>query len=660
MNGAAVPSAAAPDPIDSCVYAVEWRRKELPAEAPPRGAGVWLVLGDARGTGAALADKLRARGNRCVLALAAEGARAAREGDVWRFDPARSEDYQALVREASRGPEPWVGVAHLLGLDAATRESTTAQTLASEQRLGGASVVQLLRAVLGQPLRDMPRLALITRGVQAAGPGGFAAGSIAQAPLWGLGRTIALEHPELECRCIDLEASAGTGEIDALARELGVDDEEGAVALRGGGRFVARLARSRWEAAPAKEISLRAEGSYLITGGLGGLGLELARWMVDEGARHIALAARRGPSEEAVSALARLREAGAKVLVVQADVSRAEDVARLVRAIEDAGWPPLRGVVHAAGVATEPQPLVELSQERLQQELAPKMLGAWNLHTATQGLPLDFFLLYSSASAILGLVGQGAYAASNAFLDALSRARNALGQPATSIQWGAFAEAGMVARAAGSKNASLHAGMGSITPAEGARAIARLLSRPRAEVAVARLSVRRWFDIFPQMASSPFWSELRAQGDGPAEAQPVRPRLRDALEGARPELRASLLEEHVREQIGQVLGLAPRAIDRDAPFRSIGVDSLMSLDVRNRLDAGLGLRLPATLLFVHPNLAALVEHLLGALGFSAPEAAVEDTRGAAEPAGDQAADRPPEEIEALLEAKLASLERLLE
>jgi acyl transferase domain-containing protein/acyl carrier protein len=648
------------DALDGCAYTVAWRSDDTPAATvtQPRQPSTWLILADTGGTGVALAASLRARGDRCVVAVASR-EREDLGPDVRCIDPAKFEDYRALLDEALQGSGRLRGVVHLFGLDAASRDAMGVETLKDDQRLGSLSVLHLLRAILGRALRDAPLLALVTRGVHAVGQQGTLTASISQAPLWGLGKTISLEHSAPACRCIDLDpsSSADAEEVDALARELTLDDGEEWVAHRGGTRFLARLSRSHLDAVLPSVPLLRPDASYLITGGLGGLGLSLARWMVEQGARHLVLVGRREPSEEAVSTVRQLEEAGAKVLVVAADVAHPDEVHRLIVTIDER-CPPLRGVVHAAGVIEEPQMLLELSEERLWRMLAPKMFGAWNLHMRTLDRALDFFVCYSSASSILGLVGQGAYAAANAFLDALSRARAATGRPATSIQWGAFAEAGMLARADGGKRSSLHAGMASLSPSEGVQALARLLLHPRAEVAIARLDVRRWLDVFPQMAGSPFWSELRGEMGRASEAPSALPRLRSELDSARPEQRLQLLEERVREQVGQALHLPPAAIERDVPFKSLGVDSLMSLEVRNRLEASLGLRLPATLLFIYPTVAALAAHLLEALGSSDPGPAPREAP--TEPADAPAPERPPEDLEALLEAKLASLERYLQ
>ena len=186
----------------------------------------------------------------------------------------------------------------------------------------------------------------------------------------------------------------------------------------------------------------RTDGTYLITGGLGALGLLVARRLAEQGAGHLLLLGRRAPSAEAATAIVEMERLGARVTLVQADIS--QDGSQKVLSDTLAGLPPLRGVVHAAGVLDDGV-LLDLTSARLAAVLGPKAWGAWNLHRWTRQQPLDFFVLFSSAAALLGSPGQANYAAANAFLDALAHHRHALGLPAVSIAWGPWAGSGMAA-----------------------------------------------------------------------------------------------------------------------------------------------------------------------------------------------------------------------
>jgi acyl transferase domain-containing protein len=639
-----LPSAApaSKDPLGDCIFELVWRQKAPSAQAAAgRAEGSWLVLADGGGVGSALCDMLRERGNTCIRV--APGARYERvDATFYRIDPHQRDDYARLIQDAFGKGEACAGVVHLFGLDVPPWDERAADTLDAGLRLGLSSVLSLVQAVLRRSWRDKPRTWLVTRGAQAVVEGA-SAGSPVQGTIWGFARTMALEHPELACVRVDLDTErGGYEEVRALFEELQAKDDEEEVALRRGGRFVARLVRGSVEGARANEFQLRSDATYLVTGGLGGLGLSAAQWMVERGARHLALVGRRGPSDQAKETIRAMEAAGAAVRVFSADISRREDVEGVSRAIE-LEMPALRGIVHSAGVTGERAPIAEATFDELRSVALPKVHGAAHLHAISSTHPLDFFVLYSSVASLLGVVGQAGYSAANAFLDALARARRSRGLPVTSVQWGAFAGAGMAEREGRASRIS-RGGVGALSLEEGTSALARLLAHPRAEVAVMRFDVRQWMDAFPQIVAAPFWSELReeARRAGPGPEALVESKLGQALEAAPAAARRGILEEHLREVLGTVLRMDARTIHKTTPFTNLGVDSIMSLEVRNRLEKSLGLVLPATLLFTYTNLDTLGEHILCELNLPS----------GLEP---QADARAPEEASKDLEAELAQL-----
>jgi acyl carrier protein len=306
----------------------------------------------------------------------------------------------------------------------------------------------------------------------------------------------------------------------------------------------------------------------------------------------------------------------------------------------------------------EDRTLQEMSDEQFIRAVRPKILGAWNLHAATRGLPLDFFVMYSSVGALLGPPGQGNYAAANTFLDAMAHARAAHGLPAVSIQWGSFSDVGMAAAQENRGQRLAHRGIDSFTPEEGNEILSRLIRQPCGELGVFRLSVRQWVEFYPRAASAPFLSRLR-KAEQSVGATKGGSRILDSLHGMPGRERRPALERHVVECLSRVLRLPPERIEVAAPFRGYGMDSLMSLEIRNRLEASLGLRLSAALLFTYPTTAALVDHLLAELHLDAIDVMEESMNGTRSQDEVKATEVSEAVAVAMLDAKISDLENYL-
>ena len=614
------------------------RAVEPPKVAP---AGTWLVFPDEGGLAAELAARLEARGERVVaLARGEPGVETAAEP-------------RALAQALERAVPPGVelrGVVLLGALDAAAPEPPL--DLLAEVRRGAAAALQLSRALITLDRRPTEGLFIVTRGAQAAGdPRPLA---LAQSPLWGLGQVIALEHPELGCRLVDLDPERPAGEIEALVAEILSPDHEDRIALRAGLRRVPRL--ERVEPRALAQTALAPDASYLIAGGLGGLGLEVARWMVRRGARHLVLLGRRPPGPEEERVIAELRALGAEVRVAQGDVSLGADVERVLGEIAGS-MPPLRGLIHAAGVLSDAV-LANQSWDRFEAVLAPKVLGAFHLHRLTAGLALDFFVLFSSWVGLIGASGQANHAAANAFLDALAHHRRALGKPAISIDWGGWSEVGAVARRAVAARLSAN-GVGTLAPSAGIAILEQILADGPIQVGVMPIDWEIFARQFRDRRPPPLLARLlsappRQQGEGAARGE-----LERRLAEARPEERARVFAAHVREEICRVLRLDPSS--PPAPDRAlfeVGMDSLMALELRNRLQAQLGerVKLPSTLVFEFPTLGALIAHLAGELGLSPAKAAPAPELPAAHgEAAREGAQEAPADLKQLSFAELASL-----
>ncbi|MDJ0620297.1 MAG: SDR family NAD(P)-dependent oxidoreductase [Calothrix sp. MO_192.B10] len=350
---------------------------------------------------------------------------------------------------------------------------------------------------------------------------------------------------------------------------------------------------------------VRGDSSYLITGGLGALGLKVANWLAEQGAKHLVLTSRRGISSDAAQeTVSQLEKAGVGVRVVCADVSQPEDVARL---LEECGTTaPLRGIIHGAGVLDDGV-LLQQSVERFSRVMAPKVAGAWNLHNLTTGLPLDFFVCFSSVASSLGTSGQSNYVAANAFLDSLAHHRQALGLPCLTVNWGAWAQTGMAKDLSKAHQSRLKGwGMDFIIPQQGLQMLGQLLQQQAVQVSVMPVNWSKWLGRFPVVP--PFYRNVQ-----PSKSQSIEPKQLEfgkQLEAAPPSQRRGLLVEYLRLQVAKTLGVSsPEQIELGQRLFDLGLDSLMAVELRSRLQSSLGCSLRSTLLFDYPTIEALVDYL---------------------------------------------------
>ncbi|GFE67449.1 type I polyketide synthase [Chroococcus sp. FPU101] len=331
-------------------------------------------------------------------------------------------------------------------------------------------------------------------------------------------------------------------------------------------------------------------GTYLITGGLGDLGLLVARWLIEKGVRHVVLVSRSKATDEQLEELAQF---DAQILVRQADVTQIEQLRAVLAEIEQ-NLPPLRGIIHAAGVLNDGM-LEQMNWSRFETVMAPKVLGAWHLHHLTLSTPLDCFILFSSATALLGSPGQGNHVAANSFLDSLAHYRQSIGLSGMSINWGVWSEIGAAAR----KQASFK-GIGVISPEQGLKILEQLITEAVTQVGVIPID----WSQFP--SNAPFFADFSTQATviSDESSEFLQKLLTIPLEEQR-----AYLASHVRSQIAQVLGFNSLEIDMQKGFFDLGMDSLTSVEFKNRLQNSLGITLPSTVAFDYPTVESLLSYL---------------------------------------------------
>ena len=614
--------------VQDWLYEIKWqvmpRGERHEHEAP--SSRHWLIFADQGGVGQALVKRLEERGEACQMVQVASAQSVDHSRSIL-IDSAVGAQVERVLQEWLASGRPLLRIVHLWSLDAPSAAELPIDSLGRVQEMGCGSVLPLVQAIIRTGTVDAAQLWLVTRGAVPAG-GNSAPVSMVQSPLWGMGRAIAVEHPEIWGGLLDLDTTdeavdkdeAVNKDASQLVTELLDSGGEDQIAFRKDRRYVARLVHRR--RSEGRQISLRPDGSYLITGGLGGVGLCVARWMVERGAKYLLLLSRRGAVDDAAAeVITELKQAGAEIRVCKADVSNPGEVAQLLDKV-DTTMPALRGIVHAAGVL-EDGVLLGQNWESFERVMAPKVQGAWNLHVLTQVRPVELFVCFSSAASLLGSPGQGNYAAANAFLDALMHYRHALGLSGVSINWGPWAKTGMVASLKTQFQRRLtEQGLQSLSTEQALYALERILGEGVAQAGVLPIQWAKWIKASSRVP--PLLQDLLQQAHDVKESRAELPGFLSKFMTALETERRSLLENYVRSEVAHVLGMDPLSLESHRGFAEMGMDSLMAVELRNRLKASLGKPLSATLTFNYPNLVALDNYLYGLLSSSPAASATLD------------------------------------
>ncbi|BAZ08809.1 beta-ketoacyl synthase [Calothrix sp. NIES-4071] len=366
------------------------------------------------------------------------------------------------------------------------------------------------------------------------------------------------------------------------------------------GKIVVSQTESRTDATTQIPLSLRRDSTYLITGGFGGLGLVVARWMVELGAKHVVLAGHNPPNDLQERQIKELEEAGATVIVKQVDVCEYESMAQVFTYIEQS-LPPLAGVIHSVGVLEDG---VLLSQNwcRFAKVMNPKVKGAWNLHQLTKNQPLDFFVLFSSVASLFGSPAQGNHSAANAFLDGLAHYRQAMGLPGLSVNLGPVSQVGE-ATERGADVKIQQKGIEAITPSQVLEALELLIKSSAVQVGVVPIE----WSVWRQGSQWPFWEDWQELVHHDSASQPE---FLQQLHSSMPSEQQEMLINYVRRQVAQILGLTDsQLISLDAGFFDLGMDSLTSIELRNCLQTSLKCSIPPTVAFDYPTVGELVNYL---------------------------------------------------
>ena len=536
---------------------------------------LWLIFADQTGVGETLARIIRGRGGKASLVYTGHQLRQREDGN-WELRPGETQDYLNLFRiscEMLNSSELYVVHCWNVGILAGTNQYAVSQ--------GCDSVIYIVNALRALNFRNSSLTVLTRGGVSVTGT--EAGLSPLQALAWGVAKVIATEMPALALRVIDLDPEADREIGEDLLQELLNSPGEDLLAIRGATRMGARVVSKKLRRRNRPD-SWRGK-SYLITGGVGSLGLKVATWLAEKGANQLVLTARRAPSEAARAEIREIEARGTAVAVRQADVTDGERMEEIFQEMKTE-FKPLGGIFHLAGIIAVDE-LSAMRPEKFEAVLGPKVQGTWNLHQISKSEPLDHFVCFSSIASVWGTRGYAYYAAANSFQDCLMWYRQASGLPGTSLNWGPWAGAGMANQVP--RELLGKTGIGTLSPEQAIDAMELALDDGSCQTVLADVD---WptFKTFFSVQQNPLFGQVgppeRAQRK---QTQQKQTEFLARLREASPADRKLQLTTYLREIAGTLLGVQLDGCDDSVQFTQLGLDSLIALELRNTIQAQLGI-----------------------------------------------------------------------
>lgn len=574
-------------------YQVKWQLNQTNLEnLSPKfnQSGKWLILTEKNTLGQAIANFLAAHNQECLLV-------DLDSDDLKENTNQLQINYQSIAsyRQILQQEKALQGIIYLSDSNSINNSNLTTKELETIQEKNYTSILNLIQALEQEAV--IAPIWLITRGGQQVNQETLLASSILSHAWWGLSKVIASEHPEYYGGIIDLASSSKSTDANQIITAITNKNKEDYLAIKGNKVYVPRLSKTTITKQPLK---IKEHGYYLITGGYGSLGLQVAQWLANQGAKHLVLLGRKHSPAAAQQIIESLAKKGVKIQTIQGDIASYGTVKQIInRSYFDV---PLKGIIHSAGVL-EDGLLQNQTWAKFQKVLAPKVHGAWNLHLCTQNLDLDFFVLFSSIASLIGSPGQSNYAVANSTLDAIAQYRQSLGLPALSINWGAWNNGGMATAKGFSRQ-----GLDLIDPSQGLAALETLLTNKVSQIGVMSVDWAKLSKAYPYIHQSNYFAELLPSSNE-KESQTSNTNIYDELLALPLEEREQYLQNYLLIAIANILQIPAQNLSISQSLFDLGMDSLMLMEAINQLKEDLQLMLYPREFYDRPKIAALAAYL---------------------------------------------------
>ena len=576
------------------LYEIIWQEntQELP-RATEKSNCHYLIFADYQGVSTKVAQQLEQAGHSSLLVYRGEEYRSL--GDRrWQINYQQPEDIVKLFTEIGIAPGNLHKIIYLWSLDGDKED------LNYNYEVNCAGILNLVQTLFKRNI-NVP-IWLVTQENQAINHK-LQPQAIASSSMWGLGQVLALEHPEYFGGLVDISNSPSNQEITNLIAVISHKNQEDRLSLRDNRVYISRLEKLARQS--PQKLSINSDGTYLITGGLGALGLQIAQWLAEKSALHLILVGRSKPSKQAQTIIDRLIEKGVEITITQADVTSKQELAKVIESYKNS----LKGIIHAAGILDDGL-LQNQTWQRFNKVIAPKVIGAWNLHQLTVDIPLDFFVLFSSVASLVGSPGQSNYAVANAGLDAIARYRQAQSLPGLSINWGPWANAGMAVDKGVNRQ-----GINLIAPRSGFDILEQLIAAEGqtipAQVGVLSADWDHLAQQFSYLRQTNYLANLITENQSSKATQPSRSQqdIFNELLAIPVEQREEYLINYLRDVTAQVLQIDKANIAVNDSLLDTGADSIMVMEVVDRLKGDLNLMLYPREFYERPKINSLAKYL---------------------------------------------------
>lgn len=614
--------------LNKWLYKINWvKQADQNNSEPVAQKGAWVVLGDPYGISDILVAKLNAAGTPTIHVTPSALFEKLDESN-YTMNYGDEADYEQLMSNIFRKDVRIEGMIHAASMSYNWVDPPlTADAVEEQQIFGSISFMYLHQRLAALKLFEMPKLVIVTNGIQTVGVETDIAQPV-HSPLWGMAKVMFNELTLYNCRYYDLSANPSMEELDSLVRNIRQPlSFENEVVFRGQDTYMPRLNVHNQEdefQEQQKPRQFSTEGTYLVTG-FKGLGFYFIEWMIRQGARSFALVSRSGEASQEVSGKIELYESqGCRFKILRADTGNYDDLKKVIDYI-DTHMSPLKGVVHAAGVI-EAKTLTDMNQEEFLRILNPKVKGAWNLHLLTQNKPLDCFIMFSSASTLIGLSGQGSYVAANAFLDTLAQSRRRMGLAGMSINWGVIKDVGMVANEAELEKYARAEGFEPVTMRDALEVFNAIYNSEHTQIGIVKLHAESMANYYSALAKTRYFKGLLTKENNGDALEKSFLSVYGKLQTQ--EEKATAIEHLVSQHVSRIVKTPVSRIKPTMTFKGMGIDSLMAIQLRNLLEKSLDLKLSVAIFWTYPSIREYAAYLVNTLSETAIEKTEEEVREA--------------------------------